>query len=304
MTCHRLAPVLAALLTLAGVVPSAQASFPAGVWALVEKVTLEPNADAPNTIRIDGIFMIAKQLPDFAQYPGYGEPQVGYMYYSCAEKNLATCVMEWKELLAVAGTEDNCRGWGEQSLPDNGSVRPAPQPQADPDLYPIAMGVLVGFTPCDALRAWQLDHGTTGESGDTTSTTGDTGTAGESSTTGESASSNATGDTAASTSTATNGDTATGDPQTSGDTGKTATGDPQTTGDASGLGGDTGGDSPTVASAGDSTGGSNSSSSASDSGNLDDDKGCACTTGPGQNMQGALAMLAALALLRRRRSAA
>lgn len=62
----RLAPTLAALLTVVGVIPSAHASSPAGVWGLVEKVTLEPNPNTPKMIRIDGTFMVAKQLPDFA----------------------------------------------------------------------------------------------------------------------------------------------------------------------------------------------------------------------------------------------
>ncbi len=86
-------PLLAALTTLTAFSPSAHASFPAGVWGLVDEVTtiVEPGMTEPTMVRIDGLFMVAGHKPDFAQYPGYGEPQSGYMYYKCSEKELATC---------------------------------------------------------------------------------------------------------------------------------------------------------------------------------------------------------------------
>jgi len=318
MSYLRLAPALVALATLAAI-PTAHASFPAGVWGLIDQVTLTPDANNPSLIRIDGTFIVANQKPDFAQYTGYGEPQVGYMYYSCAEKQLATCVMEWKELLAVVGTDNNCRGWGDQSFPDNGSVRPAQVKPAEPDLYPISMGVLQGFLPCEALRAWQLNQGTTGETGESsTSTTGETGETGTTSTTTESGT--GTGDTTGRTSgetaatsgetAATSGETASGDPES---TGKTVTGDPDTKGegDATGLSGDdpteTAGDATTANSTtADTTAGETGETGEGDSGALDDDKGCACDTTrtAGQHTLGALAMLAGFGLLRRRRPAA
>ncbi len=326
MSYLRLAPALVALATLAAI-PTAHASFPAGVWGLVDQVTLMPDGNNPSTIRIDGTFIVANQKPDFAQYPGYGEPQVGYMYYTCGEKQLALCVMEWKELLAVAGTEDNCRGWGDQSFPDNGSVRPAIAKPAAPDLYPISMGVLLGFSPCDALRTWQMNGGTTGETGETgetsTSTTGESGTT---STTGESGTvtgdttgrtsgetASTSGETASTTGESASGDTASGDPES---TGKTVTGDPDTKGEgdaeATGLSGDDPTEGAGDATAGDATAGDATAGEATgegDSGAIDDEKGCACDTtrDPGQQTLGALGtlgMLAGFGLLRRRRRAA
>jgi hypothetical protein len=170
-------PLLAALTTLSAFSPSAHASFPAGVWGLVDEVTtiVEPGMTEPTMVRIDGLFMVAGHKPDFAQYPGYGEPQSGYMYYKCSEKELATCVMEWKELQAIAGGADNCRGWGDNSLPDNGKVYAGPQLPLVPDLYPLGMGVVKGFGPCEALKAWQMEFpGTT--TGDETSTSTSTST--------------------------------------------------------------------------------------------------------------------------------
>ncbi|MFY0540198.1 hypothetical protein [Nannocystis pusilla] len=149
---------LVVAVALGTLVPAvASASYPAGVWALVEKVTPEPDADQPNRVRIDGLFIVAKGTPDFAGYPGYSVPAYGYMYYQCADAELATCKMEWAELATVAGGEDRCRGWGDNSLPANGTVRTA-EPQAMPDAYPISMGVVPGFSPCNALKEWMAEH--------------------------------------------------------------------------------------------------------------------------------------------------
>jgi hypothetical protein len=166
----RFVSALAFLLAASPVV--AGASAPVGVWSLVDKVTLEPDKEKPTTIRVDGLFLIANELPDYPQYPGYSEPQAGYMYYKCDGDDQATCVTEWLELGGIAGTEDNCRGWGSNALADNGSVRTM-DPAGEPDNWPIAMGIQPGFSPCEALKMWN------GGETDTTTTTDPGTTAGE-----------------------------------------------------------------------------------------------------------------------------
>lgn len=279
---------LALVAALTCLVGTARASSPVGVWSLVDEVTLEPNGEDPTRVRIDGVFMVANVQPDFADYSGYSVPRSGYMYYSCAEKQLAVCVMEWNELLGVAGTPDNCRGWGSNQLPDNGSVRAPLDPAADPDEYPIAQGIAPGFTPCEALRKWQMEHAgetTTGDAstgdsdpGATTQVTGDAGTTSPETTTVE------PNPTAADT---------TG-PATTGSEPATTTASP-TTGDAatSDTGALTGGQT------GGHTGGQTSETSGAP---IDDggDKGCACDGG-GPGGSAALLGLALLGLVRRRR---
>jgi hypothetical protein len=152
----RLFPAIVSLFAVTTVATTASASAPAGVWALIDEVSFEPEKGTPARIRIDGLFIVANQKPDFPAYPGYSTPKSGYMYYYCAEKQADTCLMEWKELNSVAGTKDNCRGWGDNSLPSNGTVRSDLYPPSKPDLYPIAMGVLVGVSPCKALRDWPI----------------------------------------------------------------------------------------------------------------------------------------------------
>jgi MYXO-CTERM domain-containing protein len=278
---YRCLPVLAAL--AAALPASALASAPAGVWSRVDKV--EPLADPnkPTMVRIDGLFIVAGGQPDFADYPGYGEPQAGYMYYECGAKDLDVCTMEWAELLAIAGTDDNCRGWGDVQLgAANGSVRPSGDPLAKPDAWPIAMGIVAGFAPCEALKAWQ-------PSNETTTGEPDTDTAGETST-GEPGTS--------------------GEPSTGGGCGILAecaseSGGPPV-GDSTGPGESSGGVDPTT---GGTTGGPGGTTDAgatdtagATSDGVDDDgkSGCACDArAPAPPL--ALLALAGLGLLRRRR---
>ncbi|MCY0987384.1 hypothetical protein OV203_09640 [Nannocystis sp. ILAH1] len=255
---------LVVAVALGSLVPAvASASYPAGVWALVEEVTPEPDADHPNQVRIDGLFIVAKGTPDFAGYPGYSVPAYGYMYYQCADAELATCKMEWAELATVAGGEDRCRGWGDNSLPANGTVR-TDEPQAMPDAYPISMGVVPGFSPCNALKLWMAEHPpeatTTGEG------TGE-GT-GESS--GEFASESSVG-----TSTATGSPTSGAEPNDS-TAAETATNEAGTASGASGQ---------------------------ADTGSLGGDKGCVCSSGDEPRpLAGLLTIVGLLALRRRGRA--
>ena len=280
MRLKRLVPVLFGLCALAPA--AASASFPAGVWGLVEDVTVNPDGLSPNRVRIDGLFMVANQMPDFPQYPGYSEPAYGYMYYDCPVDQVQTCVMEWADLLAASQSDNKCRGWGDNSFPGNGNVRAPSAPLANPDMYPISMGVLMGFSPCEALGQWMIDHPpppVEGSTGGTSDGTGGTGGTGETATTG--------------------GGTTGGDPGTGGPASTSGTSAPQT--------GTEGGGSVTT---GEATGGGATSGAASTGSttNAQDESGgpaptevgCACRTDAPGPASGALMLLGLLALRRRR----
>lgn len=297
MTCRSLLPPLF-LLTVLTASPGAHASFPVGVWGLVDEVKLEPNADNPSVMRIDGLFMVANTNPDFAEYPGYSVPKYGYILYACLDKQLATCAMEWKELQAVAGTADNCRGWGDNTFEINGTVRDPFEPVVEEhEVYPVSMGVVTGVTPCNALAAWAAENpepeGSTGEpgtTGDTTTTGEPQGTAGE--TAGE------TANTSGEPSTTSGAPGSTTAPSTSGDppaTAESSDGEQSITGFAPTEGSSTtAAGSTTAASAGETTSGTGQ----------EKDGGCACDGAgdPAQHTLGALALLAGLGLTRRRRA--
>ena len=295
----RLVPALAFLLAASPVV--AAASAPVGVWSLVDKVTLEPSKDNPTTIRVDGLFLIANELPDYPQYPGYSEPRSGYMYYKCDGNDQATCVTEWQELGGIAGTADNCRGWGSNALPDNGSVRTV-DPAGEPDTWPIAMGIQPGFSPCEALKMWNGGDTESGGTDSTTTTTTEPGTTageGDQPSGGEEASASDPEPSAGST---------LGTDPSGGTAGTNPTGDPGSTG-----GGETAasGDNPTTSpeatgttAAGEATG----TTAAGEGGQTDttppvddgDKAGCACDS-RGPAPLGSLALLTLLGLVRRRR---
>ena len=70
----RIATILLATTICLGV---ANASGPIAVYALVDKVTFEPNAEKPERVRISGVFITAEERSD-----RYSAPQRGYLYFT------------------------------------------------------------------------------------------------------------------------------------------------------------------------------------------------------------------------------
>ena len=69
----------AVILTMTLCLGVANASGPIGIYALVDKVAFEPNADKPERIRIAGVFSVAEETPDNSTV--YSAPQRGYLYF-------------------------------------------------------------------------------------------------------------------------------------------------------------------------------------------------------------------------------
>src|SRR5262245_13393965 len=75
------------------------ASDPVGLYAVIDKIALEPAQGSPERIQIWGAFALADtRSPD-----DYAQPQTGYLYYRCASGQEATCRNEWNDLKSVAG---------------------------------------------------------------------------------------------------------------------------------------------------------------------------------------------------------
>ena len=106
-----------------------------GVYAVVEKVVLEPSETAPERIQIRGAFAFS----DGKRGSGYGEAQRGYLYYSCPAAQLTLCRKEWADLQSVAGKNIGV-GFGGRYLA-TGRVRKAEEAPASPDVYPIERGI-------------------------------------------------------------------------------------------------------------------------------------------------------------------
>ena len=84
-----------------------RASGPVGVYALIDKVTMEPNAENPERILIYGVFSIRAG----ENQGSFQAPQRGYLYYTLpsggilpAGGNRALILREWSDLKAAAGT--------------------------------------------------------------------------------------------------------------------------------------------------------------------------------------------------------
>src|SRR5258708_22911613 len=54
------------------------ASDPVGVYAIIDKVVFEPNADAPERIQLFGVFAVAEP----SDHNNYQAPQRGYLYFT------------------------------------------------------------------------------------------------------------------------------------------------------------------------------------------------------------------------------
>jgi hypothetical protein len=125
-----------AALTVLGVFWAAipRASVPIGVYAMVEKVVLEPNDTQPQRIQIWGAFALADRTPS-----GYGPAQRGYLYYSCPAGQETICRNEWNDIKSAAG-KDALIGFGDRNRPRD-RVRAVDERPASPSTYPIQMGV-------------------------------------------------------------------------------------------------------------------------------------------------------------------
>jgi hypothetical protein len=143
----RLAAVVAPILAMTAWLGVVHASGPLGVYALVDKVTFEPNAEKPERIRISGVFIAAKETPDNSTV--YGDPQRGYLYLALSrtkadvaqqDVNDALARREWSDLKSMAGTRQVV-GFG-TSWFNRVHVRKADEEAKTPDVYPMGNGLV------------------------------------------------------------------------------------------------------------------------------------------------------------------
>jgi hypothetical protein len=113
-----------------------RASGPIGVYALVDKITFEPNAEKPERIRISGVFITAKDQNS----DSYSDPQRGYLYFTLPQNNAGLARREWSDLKTVAGT-GQVVGFG-SSWFGKVRVRQPDEAPASPGEYPMGNGLV------------------------------------------------------------------------------------------------------------------------------------------------------------------
>ncbi len=111
-----------------------EASDWTGVYARVDKVVFEPNAEAPERIQIWGAFALATK----DDRNNYDPARRGYLYYSLKPGREAVCRNEWADIKAVAGT-GQIIAFGGRNQPAR--LRKAADKPTDPDVYPVDRGV-------------------------------------------------------------------------------------------------------------------------------------------------------------------
>jgi len=79
---------------------SARASDPIGIYALVDRVVIEPSDAQPERIQIWGAFSVAtRQFGD-----QYSPPIRGYLYYQLPPEKAGAARAEWADMQKIAGT--------------------------------------------------------------------------------------------------------------------------------------------------------------------------------------------------------
>ena len=114
------------------------ASGPIAVYARVDKVVIEPNADAaPGTVQIWGVFSVAKPKNANDFLPA----SRGYLYYALPSMPgyRQVALQEWNDLKAVAGT-NQIVAFGSQ-LYGTPTVRKGDERPQSPDEYSLNFGI-------------------------------------------------------------------------------------------------------------------------------------------------------------------
>ena len=135
---RRLTLVATAVLVVAGLVAAAPLpwSDPVGIYAIVDRVVMEPDATSPKAVQIWGVFAVTEAKPGDA----YRAPERGYFYYSINPQNERATLAEWTDLKAVAG-KNQAVGFGSKYRP-LGRLRPAAEAATGPDVYPLGLGLV------------------------------------------------------------------------------------------------------------------------------------------------------------------
>ena len=115
-----------------------------GIYAIVSRVTFEPNESSPNCVRISGVFVV----PDRMSSGRYQKPQRGYLYLKIAPGGEQATRQDWNALKAIAGS-GSVVAFGDYWVPNPDDPQGNPhhslevtvhaegESVATPDIYPI-----------------------------------------------------------------------------------------------------------------------------------------------------------------------
>jgi hypothetical protein len=112
----------------------AQASDPVGIYAMIDKVVLEPSDGPAERVQVVGVFCLARNGGD-----EYAAPERGFLYYALVKDKEKECRNEWADFKKVAGT-GQCIAFGSR-YGKKGTVRKPGSDLKNADPYPLGFGV-------------------------------------------------------------------------------------------------------------------------------------------------------------------
>jgi len=117
------------------------ASEMVGIFALIDRVVMEPDTQAPERIQLWGVFSTDRNTTN---------PTKGYMYYKLPSSQVETARKEWADLKRSAGTGKvlsfgsrffTVPGEADKYYATLARVRLAEEKPKNPDDYPLNFGV-------------------------------------------------------------------------------------------------------------------------------------------------------------------
>jgi hypothetical protein len=123
---------------LAALSLNARASDFVGIYGIVDRVVLEPNADHPERVQVFGIFSVAANTNGTEYLPA----QRGYLYFRLPDSWQDLALHEWDDLKSAAGTHTVIAFSGRlvgPNFPPPRVRKPDEKPSA-PDVYHLGTG--------------------------------------------------------------------------------------------------------------------------------------------------------------------
>ncbi|MEW6156304.1 MAG: hypothetical protein AB1813_02670 [Verrucomicrobiota bacterium] len=113
----------------------ARASDPVGIYALIDKVVLEPSESAPERVQLWGTFAFAEGK----RGASYASPKSGVLYYKLPKDKPDVARKEWSDLKSLAGKIEVV-GFASR-YQDKGKLRSETEKLKDPEEYPLGWGL-------------------------------------------------------------------------------------------------------------------------------------------------------------------
>jgi hypothetical protein len=112
-------------------------SDPIGIYGIIEKVVLLPDAANATTIQVWGVFTLSENVAGDRYKPA----QRGYLYFSMDEARKNVVRAEWADLQSLAG-KGTPVGFGAKYSRTPPRLRCPTETPANPDLYTTNIGIV------------------------------------------------------------------------------------------------------------------------------------------------------------------